>query len=129
VVTLVKGRHIYGELYGSPSDLLNDEEFLTKTVVKAAEHGMTTILEVKYWRVGGEHGGVSVLALVVESHIAIHTWPGNNYATVDVYTCGDRSDPWKVFYYIVNALKPKHYVVHYSDRSQLPLYESNDVPT
>jgi S-adenosylmethionine decarboxylase len=33
--------------------------------------------------------GVTVLCLLSESHISIHTWPEEGKAAVDVYTCGD----------------------------------------
>lgn len=64
------------------------------------------LVEVKSWKfINGDKEGVSVLALVVESHIAIHTWPVYRFASVDVYTCGDHSMPDKAFNYIVSALK------------------------
>ena len=45
------------------------------------------LVEVNSWKFkGGDKEGVSVIALVLESHIAIHTWPVYNFATVDVYT-------------------------------------------
>jgi len=118
---LVVGKHVYGDLYGCPRDLLENEEFIVEAVKNAAKEANADLLEIRSWRVGGEMGGVSVLALVVESHIAIHTWPLQGYATIDVYTCGEKADPWKAFKYLIDVLKPKHYVVHYSDRSQLPL--------
>ena len=119
--TPVVGRHVYADLYGCPKDVLENKDLLVEAVKKAAEAADAKILEIKSWEVGGEHGGVSVIALIVESHIALHTWPLNNYATLDVYTCGEKSDPWKAFKYLIDILKPKHYVVHYSDRSQLPI--------
>jgi S-adenosylmethionine decarboxylase len=33
--------------------------------------------------------GVTVICLLSESHISIHTWPEEGKAAVDVYTCGD----------------------------------------
>ena len=32
---------------------------------------------------------VTVLSLLEESHISIHTWPERGEAAVDVFTCGD----------------------------------------
>ncbi len=115
------GRHVYGNLYGVDPELLWDEEGLKRLVVEAAREANMTLVEVKSWKFTGFHGGVSVIALVLESHIAIHTWPDYKYATVDVYTCGERGDPWRAFNYIVEKLRPKHYVVHYADRSSLPV--------
>lgn len=33
--------------------------------------------------------GVSGFIMLYESHIAIHTWPEENYAAVDIYSCKD----------------------------------------
>ncbi len=115
------GRHVYGDLYGVEPEKLSDKKYLEKIVREAADHANAKLLEVKVWELGGDKGGVSVIALIIESHIALHTWPNYRYATLDVYTCGEEADPWKAFKYIVDALKPKTYTVHYTDRSQLPI--------
>ncbi len=36
-----------------------------------------------------EPQGVSVVVVIAESHVSIHTWPEHGYAAVDVFTCGD----------------------------------------
>ena len=36
--------------------------------------------------------GVTVLCLLSESHISIHTWPEKGEAAVDIFTCGDCND-------------------------------------
>ena len=104
---VIVGKHVYGSLYGVPEEIASNEEYLVDVVKKASELANMTLLEVKSWRLSEEKGGVSVIALVVESHIAIHTWVNYRYATVDVYTCGEKSDPWKAFNYIVEKLRPK----------------------
>ena len=118
---IIVGRHVYGNLYGIDSSVLWDEEKLREVVVEAAKQANMKLVEVKSWKFSGYHGGVSVIALVLESHISIHTWPDYSYATVDVYTCGEKSDPWKAFNYIVERLKPRYYTVHYADRSSVYL--------
>lgn len=113
------GKHVYGNLYGVDPNKLWDEEFLKDLVIKAAEVANMKLVEVRSWKFEGYHGGVSVMALVLESHITLHTWPDYEYATVDVYTCGEKGDPWKAFNYIIEALQPD-YTVHFSDRSSRP---------
>jgi len=116
---VVIGKHVYGNLYDIPPEIAGDEEYLVEVVKKAAELANMTLWDVKSYKFGGLKGGVSVIALVIESHIAIHTWIEYRYATVDVYTCGEKSDPWRAFQYIVEKLKPATYTVNYADRSQL----------
>ena len=116
----IVGKHVYGNLYGVDRQLLWDRRFLENLVREAAERAAMHLVELKSWEFHGYHGGVSVIALVLESHIALHTWPDYGYATLDIYTCGAQSDPWKAFNYIVSRLRPRHYTVHYADRSSKP---------
>ncbi|MEM2136795.1 MAG: adenosylmethionine decarboxylase [Candidatus Methanomethylicia archaeon] len=116
---VIIGKHVYGNLYDCKQELLTDEKFLRDICIEAAKLSNMTIWDVKSWKFGGEKGGVSVIVLVVESHIAIHTWTEYSYATLDVYTCGDKSDPEKAFDYIVEKIKPKHVKKYYADRSSM----------
>uniref|UniRef100_A0A7C2ZC82 Arginine decarboxylase proenzyme n=1 Tax=Ignisphaera aggregans TaxID=334771 RepID=A0A7C2ZC82_9CREN len=115
----VIGKHVYGNLYEIDVEIASNKDLLKKVVEEAAQLANMTIYDVKAWCFGGKKGGVSVIALVIESHIAVHTWVEYQYATVDVYTCGEKSDPWKAFNHIVNILKPKYYTVNYADRSSM----------
>jgi S-adenosylmethionine decarboxylase len=90
-----------------------DEEYLVNVVKSAVEIGGFTLLDVKVWKIWP---GVSVIAIILESHIAIHTWPEHRFATVDVYTCGSKGDPFKAFNYIVEKLRAKRYTVKFASR-------------
>ncbi|WP_440059699.1 adenosylmethionine decarboxylase [Thermogladius sp. 4427co] len=109
----VVGKHVYGELYGCDPDLLSDPDYLANVVREAARLGRFTILDLKTWKIDP---GVTVFAVVLESHISIHTWPEFSFATVDVYTCGDKADPESAFMYIVKALKAKKYTIKVASR-------------
>ena len=115
----VIGKHLYANMYGIETNILENEEFLKDLVLKAVEAAHSTLIEIKSWKVGGKKGGVSVIALVNESHIALHTWIEYSYATLDIYTCGAHTDPWAAFNLIIKALKPRKYKVGYADRSQM----------
>ena len=116
----IVGKHVYGSLYGVPRELAGDEEYVRRAVLDAVEAARATLIEVRSWTIPGKKGGVSVIALVDESHIAVHTWVEYAYATVDIYTCGEHTDPWAAWRVILEALKPARYTVHYADRSQMP---------
>lgn len=109
----IVGKHVYGNLYGISREVALDHDFLVETMKKAAELSNATIIEVRSWVIPGKKGGVSVIILVDESHLALHTWSEYNYATLDVYTCGEHTDPLKGFQYVVERLKPKDYTIHY----------------
>ncbi|GAB6147718.1 adenosylmethionine decarboxylase [Stetteria hydrogenophila] len=111
----VVGRHIYANLYNCRNvDLLRDPEGLERLVREAAKRGNMTLLDVKSWKIGE---GVSVVGIVLESHIAIHTWPEYSFATVDVYSCGAHTNPGKAFEYIVEKLQPERTTSGVADRS------------
>ncbi|MET1101145.1 MAG: adenosylmethionine decarboxylase [Pyrodictiaceae archaeon] len=110
----VYGKHVYGNLYGCDRNILGDEERLRSIVVEAANIGNMTLLDVKSWKIGE---GVSVVAIVLESHITIHTWPEYSFATVDVYSCGKHTNPEAAFEYIVKMLRPSRVERGVADRS------------
>jgi len=118
---VIVGKHVYGNLYNIDKEIAGNEELLKSIVLKAVRESGATLHDIHSWKLQGRKGGVSVIALILESHIAVHTWLEYDYATVDVYTCGSHTDPWKAFNVIKEALKPKYYTVYYADRSQLPL--------
>jgi len=113
----IVGKHIYGNLYECEESYINNESALKNLVIEAAKVAKMTVWDTKVWKFGGEKGGVSALALILESHIAIHTWNEFRYATVDVFTCGEKSDPILAFDYIVSKMKPKSVTRHFADRS------------
>ena len=111
----VVGRHVYGNLLNCNNiEALRSPELLEEIVREAAEIGNMTVLDVKSWKIGE---GVSVVAIILESHITIHTWPEYGFATVDVYSCGSHTDPHAAFNYIIEKLQPEKVETGYFDRS------------
>ncbi len=112
----VFGKHVYGNLYGCDSDLLSNPDYLVDVVRNAAREGRMTLLDVKAWHIAP---GVSVVGVILESHITIHTWPEHSFATVDVYSCGKHTNPERAFMYIVRALRASRFDYEITDRSYL----------
>jgi S-adenosylmethionine/arginine decarboxylase-like enzyme len=49
-----------------------------------------TLLSITGYDLANAHGqapGVSVLALIAESHCSVHTWPQEGIITMDLYSC------------------------------------------
>ncbi len=117
----VIGRHVYGNLYGINPAVISNLDFIAETVVNAAIAGKMHILELIKRKFDAkdspDRSGVSVIALIEESHISVHTWPESSYATVDIYSCGSEANPDTAFSYILEKLKPKEYKRYYADRS------------
>jgi spermidine synthase len=85
------GRHVLAELDSVAPDLLDDAGALTGLLRAALTGAGATVRRVVAERFSPQ--GVTVLALLAESHASIHTWPEHGTAHVDVFTCGDAADP------------------------------------
>ena len=120
-LTPVIGKHVFGNLYDIEDSILKNMIYLKETVIEASRAGnlhIIDILERQFNTINSpDIGGVSIIALIVESHISLHTWPESRYATVDIYSCGNESNPSLAFDYIVSMLKPRSYKVFSADRS------------
>lgn len=51
--------------------------------------------------------GVSGMALIAESHVAVHTWPEKAYFSLDVFTCGGRAMPEAVIEVFRERFQPR----------------------
>jgi len=99
------GKHILMEAYDCEYDVLDDLRGIHSAMIEAAERTGATVVDVAFRTF--EPYGVSGVVLISESHLAIHTWPEFGYAAIDLFTCGDKADPWKAFEYLSNYFKPK----------------------
>lgn len=79
------GRHLILDLYGCDPEILDDYLFLEKMLRDACCLSGATLLRITGHKF--EPQGVTILALLAESHASIHTWPSQQYAAVDLYTC------------------------------------------
>ena len=86
------GRHVLAEIYGCGFELLNSVQKVEEIMVNAALEAGAEVREVVFHKFSPQ--GVSGVVVISESHLAIHTWPELGYAAVDVFTCGDKVNPW-----------------------------------
>ena len=73
------------------------------------------------------------LALIAESHVAVHTWPECGYAAVDVFTCGDRASAEKACEYLIRVFEAERFSMRKLDRglevgNAIPASSSPSVP-
>jgi S-adenosylmethionine decarboxylase len=97
------GKHCILELYRANPDKLNDEAFVRESLAEAARVSNATLLDIKTHPFVPQ--GVTGFALLAESHISIHTWPEHGYAAVDVFTCGNRTDPELACQYLADTFE------------------------
>lgn len=97
------GRHILVEYFNCDREILNRSNEVERFMKKAAlDCGATIVSSV--FHTFNPHG-VSGVVVIVESHLAIHTWPEYGYAAVDVFTCGNLVEPEKAIQSVQNSLK------------------------
>ncbi|WCK53113.1 adenosylmethionine decarboxylase [Aneurinibacillus sp. Ricciae_BoGa-3] len=101
------GRHVAIDVWGVDFEKLNNSEFLEHHMVEAAEACGATVLSVQAKQF--EPQGATVLVMLSESHISIHTYPEKGFAALDCYTCGDTVDPQVAIDYLVSILEPKEF--------------------
>lgn len=97
------GKHMLAELTGMSREVLDDEHRLRRTLRSALARANASVLSVVSKRF--EPQGVTVVALLSESHASVHTYPEFGAMFVDVFTCGDKADPMVAIEYLVDALK------------------------
>ena len=70
--------------------------------------------------------GISGVVMIAESHIAIHTFPDQDYVFIDVFSCRD-FDSQKAIKYLVDAFGAKKYEIHKIKRGlDFPSKEPNE---
>ena len=97
------GRHLILDLYGCNPEILDNYEQLQQHLETALALAGANIL-----RIFGEKfepQGVTLLALLAESHASVHTWPELGYAAIDLYTCGDTTQTHKAAEFLKTKLK------------------------
>ncbi|RAL24386.1 adenosylmethionine decarboxylase [Thermoflavimicrobium daqui] len=98
------GRHVAMDAWGINFNLLNDVDELKSHLEKAAIACGATILSTQAQKFDPQ--GVTVLVMLSESHLSIHTYPEKGFAALDCYTCGHTVDPMVAIQYMLDVLKP-----------------------
>ncbi|MGY4690878.1 adenosylmethionine decarboxylase [Salibacterium sp. K-3] len=99
-----EGTHDIADFWGCSYALLNDEASLTSYIREAAARAGATILSIQSHRF--EPQGVTVLAMLSESHMSIHTYPEKGFCGIDCYTCGASIDSDAAVDYLKEQLDP-----------------------
>lgn len=104
-----RGTHILGEFYGVERALLNDGEFLKDQIQKAIQTSGATLCSLQMKKF--EPGGLTILALLSESHTSIHSYPEFGALFFDAFTCGDHCNPENIAKFLVEALAPRFHKI------------------
>ena len=87
VKTTRLGSHFLIDAGGINFDLLNDIKILINMCYLILSIYKLTIIDMKYNQF--EPQGVSIVFLLSESHLSLHTWPENGKISLDLFSCND----------------------------------------
>eukprot|EP00455_Lapot_gusevi_P055374 TRINITY_DN89_c0_g1_i4.p2 TRINITY_DN89_c0_g1~~TRINITY_DN89_c0_g1_i4.p2 ORF type:complete len:505 (+),score=175.92 TRINITY_DN89_c0_g1_i4:79-1593(+) len=121
------GKHWIVEFEGCDGGVLNDEQKMLKIVrdaVNYANASLVTMISKEF-----DHLGVTILALLSESHIGIHTWPQYGYAATDVFTCGHIAQPQKAVEWMSREFRANESATRYVYLSRGGAIASSDLRT
>lgn len=107
------GHHLLLDLWGVGS-VLDDPEGLRELLESSAREGGATVVESRFHQFSPQ--GVSGVVILAESHLALHTWPENDFAAVDVFTCGDPRLTRSVAHEVVARLSPSNHRMRQFER-------------
>ena len=110
------GIHILGEMYGIEPSLLDNIDYLGKALCEGIEASGASLCDMQSKQF--EPQGVTMLALLSESHASIHTYPDEGALFFDAFTCGRTCQPTRIADALAKALKPSHKVMKEIERGK-----------
>lgn len=94
------------DLYNCKADLNNETSLLT-LITNAAKNAGAHVLQATIHRFSPM--GCSIIIILKETHISIHTWPEFNFAALDIFLCGESLNPYTAWDFIKKELQPDKY--------------------
>ena len=95
-------KHIILELWDAKNT--NSASTIKQALHEACESGNLKLGKIFIHRFAPH--GVSGMAVIDESHIAIHTWPEYGFAAVDIYSSSDTADISRIASVIKGVFAP-----------------------
>jgi spermidine synthase len=96
------GRHMVAEFRECTAGRLDDEPWLCAQAVAAAQACGARVVKTESHRY--TPFGVTVVVILAESHLILHTWPEHAAAAVDAFVCGPSADLPKARDFLAQAL-------------------------
>ena len=99
-----------GDYIGCDRDptILNSPEFLRKIAFEAID--IVNTKAVKFIEHSFKPQGYTLLIVLADSSLNLHSWPEEKFVTVEIFTCAERADPEAGLKYFAEKLKPKKFI-------------------
>jgi len=79
------GKHVHVDIYSAKN--LDNAKLVKEAMLNCIQAVNACMLHIHVHDFG-EGFGVTGTAILAESHMSIHTWPEEEFAAVDMFTCG-----------------------------------------
>jgi len=100
------GRQLIAEFVYCSAQILNDRNAVERAVRNAIKESGLSLVNITGKKF--DPVGVTLIAVISESHIAIHTYPEARHASIDIFTCGEGSAAvTKLLKLLRSSFKPK----------------------
>ena len=116
------GQHILLDLYDCDNSLDN-VELVENIMLEAAKQSGASVVDTRFHAFSPQ--GVSGMVIIKESHFSIHTWPEHNFASVDIYTCGETINFEKAVNWLTKELKAGDCIQKHFERGNFTINEKN----
>jgi len=97
------GSHLMADFWGCSYS--EDVDFWLEMMTVATEKIGATLLHTHIEPFAPN--GLTAVAVLAESHIAVHTWPEHDLVAIDIFTCGASVQPELGVDYFREQLAPK----------------------
>ena len=84
---MITGQHLILDIKNCKKNILNDLEKCKTLFDEICQKYKLTVLNKSHQLFQPQ--GISILFLLSESHISMHSWPEVNMVSIDCYTCSD----------------------------------------
>lgn len=101
--------HRTAQLCGVNKNILKDSAKLIKATLKMAKDLNLTVVN-QYMHKFEPHG-LSLVLIIAQSHLAIHTWPEYSYMHIDIISCSKEADLSNLEQVLTKEFKPKKIIV------------------
>ncbi len=101
------GSQIIAEMIGCQSDILNHKSRLEALLSEGIARFQLKLKSINSFQF--EPVGITVIAIIGESHVAIHTYPEERHLSLDIFTCSPGSKgPQKLMHFLQDHLQPDY---------------------
>lgn len=121
------GRHLIIELWGCDGAAMRSQDMVSDTMIRAIAACGATLLDMRVYPTAFD--GINGVAILAESHAMIQTWPAQHYTAVDIFTCGQQTDPNLAVPVLQQCFAPEHIQVLEINRGVIELANAPVIKT